>query len=191
MEIKLVGIDPSLTNFGFAHAVYDTDIDDPAKRLIIHRLTLVSTEATQVKKVRKNSDDLDRAEILYRALQAHCKDAIFAMVEVPHGSQSARAMASYGVCVGVLASCPVPLIQLRAEEVKLVAVGHKQAAKEEMIEWAIAKYPHLNWILGKVKGKVQPLAKNEHLADACAVLEAGVQTDEFKRALSLLSLKAA
>jgi Holliday junction resolvasome RuvABC endonuclease subunit len=206
MHIKLVGIDPSLSNFGFCRATYDTDIADQERRLVINGIWNVSTEIGKDRKVvRKNSDDLARAGTLQKALQIMCKDQDIAMVEVPVGSQSARAMASYGICVGVLASCPIPLVQVLPHEVKLAAVGHRQAAKEEMIAWAAAKFPLLKWNRyakdGKVVGKGGKIvatwkmgdlkSDNEHMADACGALVAGVQTDEFLRSLALFRQRAA
>jgi Holliday junction resolvasome RuvABC endonuclease subunit len=203
MNIKIVGIDISLSNLGLAVGTYNTD----AAKFTVGNLILVSTELDKAnrKTVRKNSDDLRRARILQRALAFVVKDADVACVEMPVGSKSARAMASYGMCVGVIASCTVPLIELTPYEVKEAAVGHKQAAKEEMIAWGVVRYPYANWRrherAGKVNGKGgkelaswkvgDPKSDNEHLADACAAVEAGLKTDEFARMLAMLRLKAA
>jgi Holliday junction resolvasome RuvABC endonuclease subunit len=193
MKIKVVGIDISLSNLGMAVGYYDTE----AARFAVEKLVLVETELDKAsrKTVRKNSDDLRRATLLQKALTLICKDATVAMVEMPVGSKSARAMASYGVCIGVMASCPVPLIQLTPYEVKEAAVGHKQAAKEEMIAWGADRFPDAPWRrhtrIGKGYKPGDLMAVNEHLADACAAVEAGLKTDEFARMLSMLSLKAA
>ena len=186
MKIKIVGVDPALRNFGFAHALVDIDTGE----VEITKLVLATTEADKksAKVVRKNSDDLNRAQILHDALVNECKDATYAFVEVPVGSQSARAMASYGICVGVLTACPVPMIQLTPYEVKIAATGDKQAAKEEMIEWATALHPDANWLLRAGK----PILANEHLADAVAAVYAGLNTLQFKQAVAMLkSAKAA
>lgn len=47
---------------------------------------------------------------------------------------------SNGICVGVLAACPVPLIQVSPTETKLAAVGDKGASKTVMIGWAVGEY---------------------------------------------------
>lgn len=186
--IKIIGIDPALNNFGLAQATLDLDTLD----IRIDKLMLPQTGSENAKTVRKNSDDLRRAKILYDNMVEACKGASFAIAEVPVGSQSARAMASYGICVGVLAGCPIPLIQVMPSEVKLAAVGYKTATKDEMIEWAMNKYPYANWLMRKSKGAMVPINDNEHLADAVAAIEAGIKTEQFKSAISILrGLKAA
>jgi Holliday junction resolvasome RuvABC endonuclease subunit len=178
--VKVVGMDPSLNNWGFAHA----DLDLDTLEFKITGLKLVSTEPDKAarKVIRKNCQDLARARILYGGLQLACTGAAIAFVEVPVGSQSARAMASYGICVGVLASCGIPMIEVTPTEVKLGGFGKKTATKEEMIEWATTRFPAAPWLLhrGAITGK------NEHLADAVAAIQAGVNTDEFRRLVSVL-----
>ena len=59
--IKVVGVDPSMSNFGLAIGTLDLDTD----KLEIHGLELVETKAGGTKKnVRVNSDDLRRAKEL-------------------------------------------------------------------------------------------------------------------------------
>jgi Holliday junction resolvasome RuvABC endonuclease subunit len=184
--LKIVGMDPSLSNFGFAKATLDLDTMTYA----IDDLVLVKTENEKDKKlkksVRKNSEDLERARLLYEGMIDACKGSFLAIAEVPVGSQSARAMASYGACIGVLAGCPIPLIQVTPSEVKLAGTGYKSGTKEEMIEWAMNKFPAANWLLTKRLGKMVPVAANEHLADAVGAIEAGIHTDQFKQAIALL-----
>lgn len=186
-KIKIVGCDPSLRNFGFAQATLNVH----TLEYTVDNLILVESEGQAGKVVRKNSDDLRRAQQLYGGLILACTGAQLAIAEVPVGSQSARAMASYGMCVGVLAACPIPLIQVLPHEVKLAATGYKQAAKEEMIEWAMGKFPSANWLMRKLKGQMVPVADNEHLADACAAIEAGIRTDQFKQAVAMYKALAA
>lgn len=177
-----------MSNFGVAEVTLNME------NLTFHvdRLTLADSESEAGKTVRKNSDDLRRAQILYQGMMDACKDAAFAIAEIPVGSQSARAMASYGVCCGVLAACPVSLIQVTASEVKMAATGYKNATKSEMIDWAMRKYPYANWLMRKSKGVMVPVAANEHLADALAAIEAGIKTEQFKQAISIYrGLKAA
>lgn len=186
--IKILGIDPALNNLGLARATLNIETLD----IHIDSLTLVRTDGENAKTVRKNSDDLRRAKVLYDGMVEACKGASFAIAEVPVGSQSARAMASYGMCVGVLAACPIPLIQVTPSEVKLAAVGYKTATKDEMIEWAMNKHPYANWLMRKSKGQLVPINDNEHLADAVAAIEAGIKTEQFRSAISILrGLKAA
>lgn len=185
--IHVVSFDPSLSNWGICKASIDIDT---MQVHAIHDLILVKTtpekDKTMKKLVRKNSEDLERGRALYRGMVEHCKGAAIAIAEVPVGSQSARAMASYGMCCGVLAACPLPLIEVTPNEVKLAAVGHRQAAKEEMIEWGMAKYPLAPWIMKTLKGQQSPTAANEHLADAVAALHAGIETQQFAQAAAML-----
>lgn len=186
-KIHIVGIDPALRNFGFAQATLDVH----TLEYTIDNLILVESESEAGKTVRKNSDDLRRAGDLYRGLVNACKGATLAIAEIPVGSQSARAMASYGMCVGVLAACPIPLIQVTPSEVKIAAVGKKTASKDEMIEWAMNRYPAAPWLMRKSKGVMTPMNDNEHLADACAAIEAGLLTSQFQQAVAMYRSMAA
>lgn len=181
MKLRVLCIDPSLRNWGFARSIIDTDTSG----IEIEGLVLAKTEPDKknAKVVRKNSDDLERATLIYGALHREIADFVpdFVFVEVPVGSQSARAMASYGICIGVLASIGVPLIQVTPTEVKLAGHGTKTASKEEMIAWAVKKYPNANWL--KRGGKL--VAANEHLADAVAVGYAGMSSTQFLQALAV------
>jgi Holliday junction resolvasome RuvABC endonuclease subunit len=185
-KLNIVGFDPSLSNWGIAKAVLDLD----TMTFEILDLSLICTEVEKDKKTRKqvrqNSQDLDRAQLLVKGMKAACEGSWLAIAEVPVGSQSARAMASYGVCIGVLASCPVPLIQVTPNEVKLAGAGIKTATKEEMIEWAMTKYPKANWLTHKRGGVLVPTGKNEHLADAVAAIQAGLDTDQFRQLISFM-----
>jgi Holliday junction resolvasome RuvABC endonuclease subunit len=129
--------------------------------------------------------------VLEIGMRSFAPTVVFA--EVPVGSQSSRAMCSYGVCIGLLAglAARVPLIQVQPTEVKLAAVGTKTASKEEMIEWATGLYPQLPWFTTKRKGVTTFSAKNEHIADAIAAIYAGILTDEFKRMIAMWKVATA
>lgn len=189
MKIAVVGIDPSLSNFGFAKASLDistaeVDIED----LFLSRPDKADKSTQKV--VRKNSDDLRRAKALRHSLVEQTADRKLAFVECPVGSQSSRAMASYGICIGILASCSIPMIQVTPMEVKISTVGKKTASKAEMISWAMDKHPEAPWLLRSFKGKSIPMNSNEHLADAIAAIYAGIKTDQYHQLLGLLSSHA-
>lgn len=184
--IKVVGLDPSLKNLGIVIAEIDITQSHYPFTVTHVEVAQPKDEAKKAKTVRKNSDDLRRAKQLHDALQNACKDASFAFVEVPVGSQSARAMASYGICVGVLASCPIPMIQVTPTEVKMAATGIKSATKEEMIEAMAKEHPEVTWLTRKFKGEVELLGSNEHIADAMAAIKAGILTDDFRITISML-----
>lgn len=172
----VLGIDPSMRNWGFALANIDTDNGN----ILVHEVSLTSTEKGGAKSTRVNSDDLRRCQEVYASLVPLLSRAKVACVEIPVGSQSARAMASYGMCLGILATISMPLIQVTALEVKSQS-GYKYASKEEMIEWAVDLYPSAGW---RMKGG-KPILTNEHPADAVGAIHAGVKTAEFRSALNL------
>lgn len=188
--MKIVGIDPSLRNFGIVAA--DLDIETGDFKIMDMRLIESEDNAKKAKTVRKNSDDLRRAKLLHDGFVEMCQGASIAFVEVPVGSQSARAMASYGICIGVLAACPIPMIQVTPTEVKLAMTGEKTATKDEMIEAAVKAHPYAKWMTRKSKGELVLLNDNEHLADAVGAILAGKKTDEFKGIIATVrALKAA
>jgi len=179
--MRIAGLDPSLSNFGMAKGNLDFDQGFPVFDLAELFLQESKSDKANAKVVRKNSDDLNRARSLHDAMQEFTKDVDLVIVEVPVGSQSARAMASYGVCIGLLSSIAQPLIQVTPTEVKLAAVGSKTASKAEMITWATDMYPEANWLRHKQKGEWKLGNKNEHLADAVAAVHAGLATETFKQ----------
>jgi len=177
-QIRVVGVDVAFANFGMAKAIILS-----SNCVAVTDLKLLTTEALNKKTVRRSSDDLRRAQELITPFTTYCLQADVVFAEVPHGSQQARSSWTLGISIGVLASCPRNIIQVSALEVKMATVGKKTASKEEMIEWAVAHHPDAPWLVRK--GKL--LAANEHLADAVAAIYAGMETDEFKRMMAVLS----
>ena len=180
--VYIAGLDPAFRNFGIAVA----KLDLLSGEFEIEELKLIRTEADKVKTVRKSSDDMRRAsEILDGVLVTLGRyDCPFVMAEVPVGSQSASAMKAVGISYGILAAVDreYPVTQVTASEAKFAATGVKTATKEEMIEWAVKNYPKANWLKrGNTYTK-----NNEHLADAVAVIKAGLQTNELKAARAAL-----
>ena len=188
-KLAIVGFDPSLSNWGIAKATLDLD----TMLLSVDGLDVIQTDPEKDKKVRKvvrkNSEDLERAKLLHKGVKEAMEGHWIAFVEVPVGSQSSRAMASYGVCIGVLAEVgnAMPMIQVTPTEVKVAGCGIKTATKDEMIEAMIGKYPDAPWAMKTVKGVKTPIAsKCEHMADALAAIEAGMKTDEFKSTVAMM-----
>lgn len=183
-RIPILGIDAAFANTGLALAYYDVD----SETVEVADLRLIKTEADKAGKkvVRKNSDDLRRAaEVIVgsdKALVDH--QPAFAFAEVPTGAQSARAAWALGIAVGLIAhtASKVPLIQVTPKEVKDVT-GEKFPDKAQMIDWAVRKHPNAPW--PKRGGKIVA-GQAEHLADAVAAIHAGLQTDEFRRAVSMI-----
>ncbi|EHK6545808.1 hypothetical protein N7I40_004067 [Vibrio parahaemolyticus] len=187
-KLKVLALDPSLQNFGMVKGFIDIDDDDFP--FTIEQMVLQESKGADkktAKVVRKNSDDIRRAKSLHKALHEMLKDVNMVFVEVPVGSQSARSMASYGICVGIIASINKPMIQVTPTEVKLAAVGCKTASKQDMIDWATQAYPDASWLTVKRNGKSVLTAKNEHLADAIGAVHAGILTDQFIQAVAILA----
>jgi hypothetical protein len=180
MKIPVLGMDPSLRNWGLASA----ELDLATGFLDTPNLELVCPKDLSGKQVRQNSSDLHLAEQLATEVITKARKAKVIFVEVPHGSQSARAMASYGICVGVLGavrSLGIPLIEVTALEVKLALSNKKTATKDEMIAAAMNFYPSCTWPMhhGKITSKA------EHVADAIGAIHAGVKTSTFQNLMRL------
>lgn len=187
--LKLVGQDPSLRNWGLAVGTYNIE----EKKLTIEKLDVVNAVLPTGKRTRQNSLDLESAFQLYKGAVAAVEGAHAVFIEVPVGSQSARAMASYGICVGVLGALRangVPFFEVNPTEVKLAGAGTKTATKQEMIKWATSKHPEANWPTYKEHGSVLiSEAKAEHQADAIAAIYAGISGVSFQQMLSILATK--
>jgi Holliday junction resolvasome RuvABC endonuclease subunit len=180
MKIPILGMDPSLTHWGLASSSLDLTtgiMDDPVNTLIV-------PDRLQHKQVRQNSKDLHEAEQLASIVFKLARQAKVIFAEVPVGSQSARAMASYGVCVGILGALRaegIQVIEVTATEVKKALTGRSQATKREMINAAVALYPTSDFFArgGKIPDKA------EHVADAIGAIHAGVNTSTFQNLMRL------
>lgn len=181
MRIPVVGFDPSMSNWGIASSILDLTtgcLDTP-------ELTVVCPIPLAGKQLRVNSKDLHASEQLAKTAIAEARKAKVVFVEVPVGSQSARAMASYGMCVGILGAIRaegIPLIEVNPSEVKLAMTRDKNATKEQMISAALEWYPEANF--PKHHGKLS-YAKAEHVADAIGTIHAGVLTPMFQNLMRL------
>jgi Holliday junction resolvasome RuvABC endonuclease subunit len=181
--LRVVGFDPSLRNWGVAHGTFT------GESLQIESVALAQPVLPTGKQVRQNSLDLAAAEWLYRYAMVSVVDADAVFVEVPQGSQSARASAAYGVVAGVLGSLranSIPFFELTPTEVKLATGLTKNATKEQMITWAMAQHPNNNWPRYVRGGETKVSeSKAEHMADAVAAIHAGLNLTSFKQMLKL------
>lgn len=185
--MRVGGFDPSLRNWGIAKGIF---IPGPYPRLHIEKVDVINPELPTGKQVRQNSLDLESAKQLCAAALSAAKDAQAIFVEVPVGSQSARAMASYGICVGVLGALRatgIPFFEVTPTEVKMASAGKKTATKLEMIQWAMNQHPEANWPRYKQNGVVKVSeAKAEHMADAIAAIYAGLACNSFQQLLPFM-----
>ena len=181
MKISVCGMDPSLRSWGIAEAILDLETGYLGNPL----LTLIETKDPSGMQVRQNSKDLSLAQQICDVAIPIAMRSKAIFVEVPVGSQSARAMTSYGLCVGILGSIRsmgIPLIEVTATEVKKVFTGNPLATKSNMIQQALLEYPNANF--PRSKGNI--VAKAEHVADAIAAIHAGVQTPAFVNIMRIL-----
>lgn len=186
--LKVVGMDPSLRNWGLAGGIFDLD----TWKLELKGMTVLRPVLPEGKDVRQNSSDLVAASTLYREAFDLTEGAHAVFVEVPVGSQSARAMASYAICIGVLGALMKhrPIYQLNPTEVKVVATGKGTATKREMIQWAMKQHPAAPWPTHITNGKtVVTESTAEHMADAVAAIHAGVVSSQFTQTMALMGHK--
>lgn len=182
MKIPVLGVDPSLRNWGLARGLLDIDtgVFDGLE------LKLTQTEVDHNKQVRTNSKDMAASELIFSEVYPWFQGSKVIFVEVPAGSQSANGMKSYGICVGVLGALRAlghQIIEVTPTENKIALSGDKNASKDTMIRAANTLYPDANWLTDK-KGKL--LNKNEHLADAVGTIHAGVNLPAFQNLIKLL-----
>lgn len=182
---NLVGFDPSLRNWGVASGTFNTKTSE----FSLTGLGLVQPVLPTGKQVRQNSKDLEAAQQLAAGALAACQEAHAIFVEVPIGSQSARAMASYGICVGVLGALRAtgkPFFELTPTEVKLHVTGTKTATKSDMIAWATGAFPNAPWPTHTKHGQQLIVeGKAEHMADATATVMTGINSSLFRQFLQL------
>lgn len=186
VEYTVLGLDPSLSNFGAAKLKirFDTSQNCKIVGYDLIEIALSSTSPDKKKTRRKNEEDRARAVEHKDFLKRLMVDTDFVFCELPVGSQTARAMASYGICVGLSAWIELPFFVVAPADIKLAACKNKQATKEDMVNWAITQFPQAPWFEGKSQNV---LAKNEHIADALGSIVAGVKTEQFKQAMLFLS----
>lgn len=179
--VRIIGVDPSLRRTGLAKGWLNLKTLEWA----VDEVELVKTTKSTSKTIRKSLDDYDRSRILYEAVRKGEKRVTIAFAEMPIGSKSADAMKSYGACIMLTACIEAPLIQVTPREVKVEAVGSSTATKEEMIEWAVAKFPTINWLRARGPAR-RILNDNEHLADAVGAINAGMNSPDFLALVKML-----
>lgn len=177
-----MAVDPSLRFTGVALGYVEDG------RVTVEAVHLIETEKTTAKTVRKNSDDLRCARLVIDELQELRRqhNPVVTIVEVPHGSQTARSSWTLGIMLGIIAGFPVPVVELTAVEVKKAFAGSKTASKDQMIELATTQYPELAWL--RHGGRLT--LKNEHLADAVAILHTGAASIQYRELARMLEVAA-
>lgn len=183
--LKILGMDPSFSNWGLACMVYDLKLGTFG----LAKLDVIQPPSDDSKQVRKSSKDLERAEYLFERVKAYLVHVDVICVEVPHGSQSARASLGAGASIGLIAALrsitDKPVICVNAGETRKEITGKNSATKQQAIDWAIGLYGGGKF--PKHNGKVVA-GKAEHMADAIAAVHAGSRTETFKM-LAMLANK--
>ena len=192
--ITILGVDPGLGTSGTALAIVDSltgKIED------ILELGVFETRKSQHRTVRKTSDDLRRAKEaagnLRRILGESRVDIVAA--EMATTTPYTYPTFSFGVMTGILASLDYPIIEVLPYEVKAAATGNDRATKRDIIAWALSlpSSQPLSWPTSRRSNQLK-LTYNgenvtraaEHPADALAVIQAAVRTEQFRLALSLM-----
>lgn len=161
--MTIIGFDPSLRNWGYCIATFD----ETNKQLEFHQGGVLHSKPDDLE--RQNLKDLQSATQLYNQLKGLVNEhkPKYLVAELPVGSQSSRAMVSYATCIclsAVLAyadgSNTIPLLTVTPNQVK-VAVGKRDATKDEVINWVTSNYPNTQQWLKDV-----PKTKQEHICDA-------------------------
>lgn len=172
--LKVVGLDPSLRNWGIAigSIPLDTGI------LTITDIKTICTEPMpKGSKETKSTHDINTAKHLYQGVQDAVSDADIVCVEVPYGSQDVKAAVGRGICLGVLGSLePTNFIYVTPQSVKKI-IGSPSATKAESVALAHKRHPEADWPMWN--GKVS-VGKSEHCADAIHAIYAAAQTKTFK-----------
>lgn len=180
MNVRVIGLDGSLQNFGMA--VCTVNLDEK-KIVSVDKLVLSKTKKDNTKGVKRSSDDVARfrqhSDLIKQTIDEY--NVSFAIGEVPSGAKDARAAFAFGGVTALLASLPVRLVEVTPTDVKVASTGFKHADKEDIIEWAVNEFPDAGWIMGSKPNKMNIMIygkyvtnANEHLADSVAAVQAGL-----------------
>lgn len=182
--IRVIGIDLAFANVGLSLVGVDQAPDGSFKLdLLALRLITTSSDKDTRKVVRKSSEELRRAREIHAGIQGWINEtgATLAFAEIPSGTQSASAARGLGIAVGVMACIQLPVLEVTPMEVKKAVATGKAPSKAEIIAWATTRWPNANWL--RHNGRITQ--NNEHLADAAAVVVAGVKTQPFQQLIAL------
>lgn len=170
--MKIASFDPSMSNWGVVIVDYDGNSFSNVKGYTF-------SYPKPKEKTSQNLMDLDRAKWLYKSLLEVTKGVDLIVAELPHGSQSSRAMVSYSMCntlVGVLTT-DIALVPIKAKEVKdYMGINH---SKKDIINYIDSIIPDL---LPKKNNKL--LNRGEHIADAVVALLVAEQKGKLNESIN-------
>lgn len=164
-QLNVAGLDPSLRNFGVVLGTINADCLD---ELIITGMKVLHTKNEPHKF--KNVSDLNSLPDLINDLWDLVSDVHVIFVELPIGSQTSRAMYSYGVCIALVAllQSQGKLVIVTRENQRKALLGVDKVTKQDMIDWVNDTYPN-NPHFNSLKN-----AEREHAADALASVHVGI-----------------
>lgn len=180
--MRILSIDPALNNTGWCIADYVPHLN----KLTMINGGLIVTEKASQKTIRRSSDDLRRATEIATELKRLSQGIDIVFAEIPNGgAQNSRAVWSLGIVLGVLTNVAhLSLVEVTPTMTKMASVGRKDATKAEIIEWSVGMYPDLPWYKARGAKAISP--RNEHMADAVAILHAGLIHEDFGRYMAIL-----
>jgi Holliday junction resolvasome RuvABC endonuclease subunit len=180
--ISVMGLDGSLANFGIAVAIVDSDTNK-----IIEVKDLVLSKTSKNPKLKRADDDYARFQQHWGVVKdiATKNNVNIMFGEIPSGAQDARASFAFGGVTSMLAGLGTyyDMKVVTPAQVKEAATGSKHADKEDVIEAMYGLFPSAPWITGKKSNAMNITTAsglyltnaNEHLADAVAVVIAGLK----------------
>ena len=174
--LNVVSMDPSLRNWGVSHLTLSSDLD-----ILVQSVDLFQSEETKSKTIKQNSSDITAANYIYACTRKYVEAVRpnVIVIEVPIGSQSARAMASYGVCIGLIGSIKswgIPIIEVSPFDVKKV-IGKRETTKQEIVDWVLTSNPETPFPL--YRGQIN-MSKAEHIADSIVATYASLNKPQMK-----------
>lgn len=186
--IKMLGLDPGLSNTGYA--VAEVDLASSSIVRVLELGTIV-TERESNKTIRRTSDDLRRARKIHRELNdvIHRHEISLAACEMQSTTPYKRISLNFGVTLGVIASFDFALIEMLARDVKKAVTGDRDAPKEKIIRWALetSRNDDVRWPTSARQNRMDLSYRSrhvtlsaEHQADALAVIHAALQTDQMR-----------
>lgn len=150
--MRVLGVDPSLANWGMVLADYSPPTDtSTAKITLIAAITQATSGSRNLrakKKIKpmfsenqpKYLDYYFRSKLLNQTFKEWSDLADIIVAEIPFGSQNHSAALSQGICTGILATSDKPLITVSPFDVKFV-LGERTISKSEIHKWVCQNHP--------------------------------------------------
>lgn len=161
--MKILAIDIALNNIGLVKATFNGS-------LFIDEVGIIQNKTKKQKNQKQNHYDVDTCKHIFYSIHYWLNDVDTIMVELPHGSQSSRAMVSYAVSMAIVGyiSTIIPTVYyISPLEVKR-HVGSNTASKNDVIAYVNDLFPNT---LPPHKNKA------EHIADALVTLLVGLKRE--------------